>query len=156
MTMFEVVADQSHEGLGLLAELQRHGFVALLGSVISDWEPSGLPAGETLTLTVAELLADPLTSRPQLKQWIRRAAFEHVMEGCPRPEILGDNLLDLFSPVQPNPLHEAVATLIANGTIEHVVTTNYDSNLEAACSSICSTSRQPQVIATEAEATAVD
>jgi hypothetical protein len=42
---FDVVHNQSPEGLQLLSDLRRHGFVALLGSVISDWDPSGLPPG---------------------------------------------------------------------------------------------------------------
>ena len=156
MPTFDIVHNQSPEGLQLLSDLRRHGFVALLGSVISDWDPSGLPPGESLTFTVAELLSEPLVSRPQIKQWIRRAAFEHVMEGCPNSEVLGDNLLELFSPARPNPVHEAVATLIADGIIEHVVTTNYDVNLEAACRAICPASRQPQVIATQREAEGIE
>lgn len=153
---FKVVEAHSPEGVDLLTDLRQTGFVALLGSVISDWEPSGLPPGESLTLAVAQLLARPLKARPKIEEWIRRAAFEHVMEGCPNPEALGNNLLELFSPIQPNPIHQAVAMLIADGTIEHVVTTNYDVNLEAACRMICPASRQPQVIVTHTQVATIE
>ena len=156
MFTFEVAEATSAEGARVISNLRRRGFVAILGSVISDWQPTGLPPGESLTASVAELLAEPLVSRDTVSDWVRQAAFEHIMEGCPNPEVLGDNLLELFSPTNPNPLHQAIAGLVAEGVIEHVITTNYDVNLETACRTICSSSRQPQVITTEEEADEVD
>jgi hypothetical protein len=157
---FEVVEFESPErspgGARLLSSFRQRGFVVLLGSMISDWESTGLPPGMSLTREVAELLAEPLESPEQIKQWIRNAAFEHIMENCPNQDALGDNLLALFSRVNPNPVHRAIARLVADGIIEHMVTTNYDVNLEAACHDICPPSRRPQVIVTEEQAESLE
>src|SRR5438552_3676198 len=149
---FDLIEVGSPEGIRLLSEFRKSGFVMLVGSAISEWQPSNLPPGKTLTSAFAELLSEPMVSPLMVKEWIESAAFEHVMEGCPNREILGDNLLQLFSPNKPNPLHDVVGGLFAEGVIEHIVTTNYDSSLETACRAKCSPSRQPRLIVTESEA----
>src|SRR5205807_9904861 len=67
-------------------------------------------------------------------------------------EILGDNLLKLFSPRAANPLHIAIADLVRDGAVEHIITTNYDVDFETACRIECSPAQQPRVIVTESEA----
>jgi hypothetical protein len=153
---FALVNVEGQEGKKLLRELREHGFVMLVGSAVSDWEPSNLPPGNSLTSAAADLLSESLDSPSLVKSWIEEAAFEHVMEGCPDREVLGDNLLQLFFPENPNPLHHAIAKLVADGVIEHIVTTNYDTNLEAAARSICPRPREPQVIVTAPEASSLN
>ena len=123
-----------------------------VGSAVSAFQPSELPTGESLTSTVAKVLSDPLDSRAQIKAWISSAAFEHIMDGCPNGKVLGENLLQLFSINKPNPLHDVIAELIADEVIEHIVTTNYDTNLETACGVKCLPTNKPQLIVTKSEA----
>lgn len=148
----EIVRVESPEGRRLLEEFRQQGFVMLVGSAVSEWKDSNLPTGKSMTEALAELLSDGLVSKETVKLWIAAAAFEHIMEGCPNHEALGANLVQLFSAKSPNPLHIAIADLVRDRIIEHIITTNYDADLETACSIQCTATQPPAVIVTESEA----
>jgi|GEM_PF-1880230 len=132
---------------------QRGGLLALLGSGISIWAPSELPAGQEITKALAERLV-PASAAPlsTVRGLIERSAFEHIMFRYPKLDKLRMVLSDTFSAAPPNPVHESFARLIDRGVIEHIITTNYDSGLEEACATICRSSRQPQVVVTHQSA----
>lgn len=135
---------------------QRNGMVALLGSGISIWEPSNIPNGQKITEELAEIIASSTVSpRQTVVDLIKRSAFEHIMERYPRYDSLRRVVPKYFYPTTPNPLHEAFARLLDKGIIEHIITPNYDVGLEQACSSICRSTRVPEVVVSEADATTV-
>jgi hypothetical protein len=134
MGAFTVVDVRSPEGTELLAELRREGGLSLLaGSAISSWEPFGLPTGQAINEALADVLAtDTVSPRDVVRRMIAGTAFEHVMECAPDEERLRDFFADAFHPVIPNPVHRAIVELTVRGVIRNVVTTNYDTGLEAA------------------------
>ncbi len=156
MLPFKVTSADSDEGDVLLDKLRSESCVALVGSVISDWEPSRLPSGCHLTNTVARILSRGVASEATVKPLFEEMAFEHLMEGLQRKDVVGRNLCGLYNRVCPNPIHQTLADLMARGVLEHVVTTNYDANLETACRAVCPSTRKPQVVVTEEQARHID
>jgi hypothetical protein len=132
---FDVVSAAEPDGKKLIRSLEGTGCTALLGSRISSWKPSGLPAGEDVTGSLARLLSRPLVNARTIEALIGRTAFEHAMQACPEDakDTLADNLVRLYGQTVPNPVHQAVAALIEIGVVRHVVTTNYDDGIEQAC-----------------------
>lgn len=136
MPTIAVVRSDEPDGRTLIQQLKTSGFTALLGSRISSWEPSNLPAGIEVTRALARLLAAPVIHPGIIAALIERTAFEHLMEACPEPTrdtTLAENVAQLYASTKPNPVHHAVAALIDAGVIGHVITTNYDDGLEQAC-----------------------
>jgi hypothetical protein len=126
------------------------GMVALLGSGVSMWHPSNLPNGQRITQELATIMASSATQpKGNTVGFIKRSAFEHIMERYPKPQLLQGIVARAFYPTDPNPVHLAFAQLMNKGMIEHIITTNYDEGLERACSTVCRPSRMPQVIVTE-------
>jgi hypothetical protein len=123
----------SANGRTALERLRRQGCILLIGSGISASAPTSLPAGGSLTGAIAVALAARTGDRQFACKALSKAAFEYLMDGCPRLDTLGENLARLFGSVDPNPLHQAVAAALNLGSVRHVVTTNYDANLEEAC-----------------------
>src|SRR5947209_4075560 len=143
----------SPQGYAYLADLRRiGGIVAFLGSGISIWYPSNMPNGQRITDAFASVIAfHTISPRSMVLDRIRNSAFEHIMERYPKPEILQPTVARAFYPTLPNPVHEAFAHLLNEGVIEHIITTNYDVGLEAACAAICSPAKLPQIITTEGD-----
>ncbi len=128
------------------------GIVALLGSGVSIWHPSNLPNGMKITQELATTIASfRMPPKSGTVDFIKRSAFEHIMERYPKPQILQSIVSRAFYPTEPNPLHLAFAQLMNEGIIEHIITTNYDEGLERACSVVCRPARMPQVIVNESE-----
>lgn len=133
------------------------GVVALLGSYISTWHPSNMPNGQRITNNLADLIANKTVSpRSVVLDRIRDSAFEHIMERYPRKDVLQSIVAKAFYPTPPNPVHDSFAHLLNAGIIEHIITTNYDVGLEAACATICSLERMPQVVVTDGDLIGVD
>jgi SIR2-like domain len=133
------------------------GLVALLGSGISIWKPSNLPAGQEITKALARILIpSSVASLDTVRGLIERSAFEHIMFRYPKPDKLKIVFSDTFAAAPPNPVHESFARLIDRGIIDHVITTNYDLGLETACGKICRPGRQPQVVVASTEAFSAD
>lgn len=148
----------SPEGVDYLKELRRAGdLVALVGSGISIWHPSNMPNGQRITDALANVIADRTVSpRSTVLDRIRGSAFEHIMERYPKPDLLRPTVAGAFYPTPSNPVHEALAHLLNDGVIRHIITTNYDVGLEAACSAICDPARAPQVVVTEGDLSAAN
>lgn len=123
---------KGREWRNLVDSLAGQEVVALLGSGISDWKPAGLPTGQAMTGALATLLSEGVDSSDLIAGLVRKTAFEHVMEACPRHDVLGRWLRLRYSPTTTNAVHKAIATLVRSGRIRHVVTTNYDACLETA------------------------
>jgi hypothetical protein len=108
-----------------------------------------MPNGQRITNALADLIANKTVSpRSVVLDRIRDSAFEHIMERYPRKDVLQSIVAKAFYPTPPNPVHDAFAHLLNAGIIEHIITTNYDVGLEAACVTICSPDRMPQVVVT--------
>lgn len=110
--------------------------VVLLGSALSAFVPTCLPAGRAFADTLFEVLFPPtgFDSRAQsilCRSLFQRVPFEHVMECCPTPEHAEDVVVQGLSARAPNVLHEGVANAIINGRIRAIVSPNYDVCLEA-------------------------
>lgn len=131
--------------------------VALLGSGVSIWEPSNLPAGQDITWALADVLI-PSSTAPigTVRGLIEKSAFEHIMFRYPKHDRLRDVLSDVYGAAPCNPVHKSFARLLDRGIIEHIVTTNYDTGLEQACSMACRPSRMPQVVVDGGEVSRVD
>jgi hypothetical protein len=148
----------SPKGSDYLTNIRRNGgVVALLGSFISTWHPSNMPSGQRVTDALADVIAHKTVSpRSVVLNRIRNSAFEHLMERYPKSSLLKPIVAKAFYPTPPNPVHEAYAYLLNKGIVEHLITTNYDVGLEAACSAICSPERMPQVVVTDKDFSCVD
>jgi hypothetical protein len=154
---FSIIETNSRAGRDLLATLRVEGFVALVGSAISIWKPCDLPPGTEVTDSLATLLSASATTPADVGALIKATAFEHAMDACQRKEQLGDNLLSIYQAATPNDLHGAFAKLCDQGIIEHIVTTNYDTCLEAACGLMVPSKRGAiQCLVTEADAERLD
>jgi hypothetical protein len=154
--MLPPILIESAEGSSYLADMKRAGgIIVLLGSGISIWHPSNMPNGQRITDELAKVIASRTSSDPSFViERVRSTAFEHIMERYPKPDILRPTVAKAFYPTPPNPVHEAFARLLESGVIEHIITTNYDVGLEAACSTVCRSGRVPQVVVTERDAAA--
>jgi hypothetical protein len=144
---------ESAKGSEYLAGMRRSGgIVALLGSGISIWHPSDMPNGQRITDELAKVITSRTVSDPStIIERVRRSAFEHIMERYPKPGFLRPTVAKAFYPTPPNPVHKAFALLLDSGIIEHIITTNYDVGLEAACSAVCDTGRMPQIIISKSD-----
>jgi hypothetical protein len=128
-----IVELDSAEGARIVESLRGSGATVLLGSAVSCFAPTRLPAGKTIGKAIAERLADGCSSpRDALVAAVSQTAFEQVMERCPHPERVRAVLSQRFRSVPANPVHGAFARLAGRGTVAHIVTTNYDVGLEAA------------------------
>lgn len=135
----------------LAGVLQDDPVVALLGSGVSIWHPSGLPSGKQFTLGVYEALFESqgtdLAPGPSDQAWLRAwfeggdpligldgMPFEVLMERCPRPDPLRDLVCRLYTAGGSNPVHGAIAQLASCKRIDSIITTNYDCGIDDALS----------------------
>jgi len=154
--MAESVTISSPAGAKLLGELRATGCVLLVGSALSSAEPTNLPLGSELRNSVADGLAKRGQDAPVVAELFRRCAFEYLVGASPRQGTFGANLTGVMNHAAPNAYHRAIAQAIGQGAVKHVLTTNYDPNIEAACQQLLPPDRQPQVVVTEADASAID
>ena len=111
--------------------------VLLIGSKISEWDPSNVPSGIEVTWQVAELLASQAADAGKKEllrysKYLRRAPFEYILDKCPRLDTLRQFFSGIFRVSIPNSAHEAIASLLMSGQIHSVITPNYDLCLDAA------------------------
>lgn len=117
------------------------GFVAdppvlLLGSAISAFAPTCLPAGRSFADTLFTFIfpEDAFASTAEsfvCRTLFQRVPFEHVMEACPRSEAAQQLVVATLSSQVANPLHDCVATALVRGYVRAIVTPNYDRCLES-------------------------
>lgn len=148
-----IIEINSPSGKKYQDKIRRHGeIVLLLGSGISMWSPSNLPSGQTVTQEIAELIAESsVGDKSLLVEIIKSSAFEYIMERYPKPDVLNKIIAAAYRPTAPNPAHLAVAELINDGIVKHIITTNYDEGVENACALICRPEKIPLEIVNESD-----
>lgn len=149
----------SSEGKSCLFSMRENGgVVAFLGSAVSIWHPSNIPAGQMVTEALSRILANnTISSSTTIRHVINRSAFEHILERCPKTDLLRDAIAEMSHLDSPNDVHNSFARLIKEGIVDHIITTNYDTGLEEACRDVCcSSSRLPQVVTVEGDARKID
>ena len=128
----------------LSALLYDSGWVLILGSAISIWEPSSIPTGQAIRSAIYEILdfEDVFQDSekmliPILHEVLERIPFELVMDRCPRREQAKDILLDFFKGFHdPNPIQLQLARMFVDGKATSIITPNYDVCLENAIKNI--------------------
>jgi len=102
--------------------------VFLVGSAISQFAPTQLPAGGSLaSQIIGELISYP--------KWLRRDAeqlpFEAILESYPRQQDLTQLIANLYGKaVKANYLHQCLAQGLRSGQLKAIITTNYDLAME--------------------------
>jgi hypothetical protein len=151
-----VIQLDSDEGKCVITELRAAELTLLVGSGISSFEPTSLPAGQALgTAIAARLAAGSASNQELLVSILKETAFEHVMERCPGPERVREVLSRRFRDVPPNPVHLAFVRLAAAGVVRHLITPNYDVGLERAFAAAAPETRLG-LVRTETEAADLD
>jgi len=114
--------------------------VSLVGSGISTYEPTDLPAGQSVTSAVLQVLSNlPGASdqdeadQRQLDKLLAMIPFEALMERCPSPQKVRGIIFTLYGGGrEPNGIHHSIAQLALNKRINSIITTNYDLALDEA------------------------
>ena len=129
--MKEVYLD-TLEAKDIISQLLSDPPVILAGSAISGWEPTCLPVGADFTKDMFDLLF-PLHFLGNishlighLKVLFEKVPFEHLLERCPYHQKLTPIIKHVFQIDRFNPVHEAIAEAFIKGTVQGVITTNYD------------------------------
>jgi hypothetical protein len=135
-----IIPLDSPEGRRIVAELRAAGNITvLLGSAISQFEPSGVPTGGAFSAAIGEHLSAGSDHTARLQDVLWKTAFEHIMERCPAPRVVRGELSRSLRDTPPNDVHRAFARLATAGAVGHLVTTNYDTGLEGAFAECCPT-----------------
>ncbi len=116
-----------------------------VGSGVSIWAPSELPAGQDFTKAMFSALFDGsliLSAAERLlleeifgRRWSPHFSgmpFEHLMECCPSESKANALVNRLYDSRRPNTLHRALARGLKEGKLHSIITTNYDCCLDAA------------------------
>ncbi|MCL5965894.1 MAG: SIR2 family protein [Deltaproteobacteria bacterium] len=133
-----IVTDEPFEALSLdqLTESRvqmwrERGFVFLVGSYISTFNPTNMPSGETVGKALSVLLFPEGEEWPDwLKTDFETIPFEALMECYPDSRSLPGILIRLYGDAVPNDVHKLLVTQLDDGCIHGIVTTNYDEALE--------------------------
>lgn len=127
--------------LDLTTHIGNRGFVVIVGSGISGWEPSTLPTGQDFTAGVKDALfstpGHPSISSNDimfLKDHLDNIPFEMILERCPDQGRIGQLLSSLYSGHSVNEIHQALGDLARSGKIHSIITTNYDLGLDVVLS----------------------
>jgi hypothetical protein len=115
-------------------------FVALVGSGVSIWHPTKLPAGQEFTSAAVKVLFGravlPDISKDQqtsLEELLEIVPFEALNERCPNQQKLRSLIARLYGgKCEPNSIHKALGDLVASNRISSIITTNYDLALDLA------------------------
>jgi len=132
-TIYNLFSDKAKQ---LILKTKNQGGATLfVGSGISLDSPTLLPSGENVTRYLAELLTEQfeLTSRKEKTEVINAiigTPFEYVWDQSPQNKQLEFVFINEYKNRQPNNIHYAIRDLVINGTIKHVITTNYDTCLD--------------------------
>lgn len=126
-----------------LSQLVSGGPTSLLvGSAVSIWEPTNLPSGQQVSGELFETIFNDAERHwgAELAYKIRRhyndLPFERIMERCRDRNALRQVIKLLFDTTTYNPLHQLLAKILLQGTIESIVTTNYDCCIDKAIRSL--------------------
>lgn len=110
----------------------------IAGSGVSLWAPTSLPSGQQFSKGVVDVISSLTRHAPnppsetEVKGLLSLVPFEGLNEAFPDPERLKLLIADLYRSRSANPIHYALAELSRSGFVHSLVTTNYDSCLDAA------------------------
>lgn len=124
------------------------GAVVLVGSMLSSDQHSGLPSGQAVSREIVRRLLQPIASDLSIKlppfcknssmfeDLALMSPFEVILQHHPNPADVRRKLSNVYISGKPNMLHGALAYAIHTGSIRNVITTNYDTCIEAAVQSV--------------------
>ncbi len=123
---------KSYEGNEIIESIiKSEKIILLVGSAISQWPPSNIPSGISLSRSIIKILIRQISSnRKKIFNLIKNIPFEYINEKCPNPLLLKKLLVDEFYPKTSNKVHLAIINLVKRRIIQSVITTNYDTCLD--------------------------
>jgi hypothetical protein len=101
------------------------GLVVLAGALVSAFEPTNAPDGNTVTEGLWDLIFGAVRW-PRLKKDFRGIPFEALMHLYPDSSSLKSRVQKLFETYTPNPVHRCLADQLLAGGLCGLITTNYD------------------------------
>ena len=109
----------------------------LIGSAVSIFPPTGIPAGGAIAQDIVDVLLDGQAWDDAEELRIARrfalgCAFESLLEAYPKIASLKAFFAAAMAAKSPNPVHAAIAATAGAGQAP-IVTTNYDDLIEQAC-----------------------
>jgi hypothetical protein len=112
------------------------GIVLLLGSYISTFFPSNLPSGaESVRALWSFLFSEKRSNGKSWPGWLHdnfsRLPFEVLMQNCPDEQRIRESIQKTFGIMIPNPVHQFLADQLNRGSVQSIITTNYDLCFEA-------------------------
>src|SRR5581483_10142931 len=127
---------RSPDGDQVLRDIQSDPPVLFIGSAMSAFTPSCLPAGRTFADALFEFIFPSAAfgstaERSICRSLFERVPFEHVMESCPRGDLAERIVRETLDCSVPNELHRAVGSALLAGQLRAIITPNYDRCLEA-------------------------
>ncbi len=134
MTLVEIANPADFAGVQDV--LAREPCAFLIGSAVSIFPPTDIPAGAALARDIVEfLLAGQAWTDPEEEQIARKfagtCAFESLLEHYPKLDHLKAHFAGVMSGKSPNPVHGAIIAAAARSGAP-IVTTNYDDLIEQA------------------------
>ena len=120
-----------------LAEVRTSKPALLCGSAISIFEPTSIQSGYGVTSDLARKLCHAAhVSEKSFGDLVRHSAFEVLLDVHPRKAHLAHLFATYFiapngRPARINQLHKAIASSLERGLFSNVITTNYDTCIEA-------------------------
>ncbi|MBY3031154.1 hypothetical protein HF265_19010 [Rhizobium leguminosarum] len=111
--------------------------VLLIGSAVSMFVPvaggDGLPTGlAVVRKLLGELFPDWYGKDAALTKLVDKTPFEQLLEHYPHPAYLKTTFSTFFDTHAFNPIHAVLADEVQNGSVEAIVSTNYDRCVEGA------------------------
>jgi len=128
----EEVYLQTPKAKCIISQLLTDHPLILAGSAISGWEPTCLPVGMDFTkgmfnlLFPSHFLGNNSHLIEHVKMLFEKVSFEHLLERCPDHQKLTPIIKRVFQIDRFNPVHMAIAEAFIKGTVQGVITTNYD------------------------------
>lgn len=111
--------------------------ILFIGSAVSMFVPveggDGLPTGLAVVRRfLKELFPDWYGKDQEFTKLVDKTPFEQLLEHYPHPEHLKATFSAFFDTNAFNPIHSVLVDEVINGSVEAIVTTNYDRCIEGA------------------------
>lgn len=108
---------------------RQRGLVCLAGSLVSTYIPTSFPNGADITEGLWNFIFGD-SWPPWLKRDFKLLPFEALMQCYPDRSTLPRIVTRLFQNATPNLIHKRLGAGLIGGTIEGLITTNYDTAFE--------------------------
>jgi len=118
----------------------RNNTVLLVGSAVSMFRPiaggDGLPTGlAVVKRLLGELFPDWYDKDAAFTKLVDRTPFEQILEYYPHPSYLRRTFSAFFNTQAFNPIHAVLADEVLTGSVDAIISTNYDRCIEGAFAS---------------------